>query len=76
MKRAVTMRAALGDPRLLGNALLGASWANWRAMLIACNGEKLSPEERAIYQRFTGREREPGQRRWREQHRKPAGFEW
>ena len=62
MKRAVTMRAALADPQLLGNALLGDSWATWRAMLIACNGEKLNAEEREIYQRFTGRDREPGQR--------------
>jgi hypothetical protein len=62
MKRAVTMRAALSDPQLLGNALPGNSWANWRAMLIASNGEKLNAEERATYQRFTNREREPGQR--------------
>ena len=62
MKRAVTMRAALADPALLGNALPGKSFANWRVMLIASNGERLLAEERKIFQRFTGRKREPGQR--------------
>jgi hypothetical protein len=59
MKAAVTMRTALSDPALLGRALAGPSWAAWRVMLIAANGEKLTDQEREIFNRFTGREREP-----------------
>ncbi len=62
MKRTVTMRKALGDPQLLGNALVGPSWGVWRAFLIAVMGEKLTAGEREIFRRFTGREREPGER--------------
>ena len=62
MKRAVTMRAALDDPRLLGNVLRGSSWANWRVLLIAAAGEELTTKERAIFKRFTGRPQEPGTR--------------
>jgi hypothetical protein len=60
--RTVTMRKALSDARLLGDALHGPSWANWRVFLIAALGEALTPQERAIFKRFTGREHEPGQR--------------
>jgi len=56
------MRAALSDPALLGRALSGPSWDAWRIMLIAANGEYLNEEERQVFRRFTGREREPGQR--------------
>jgi hypothetical protein len=62
MKRRVTMRAALADPRLLGNALHGESWATWHTFLIAAMGEMLTDDERVIFQRFTGRYREPGER--------------
>src|SRR5262245_39961101 len=62
MRRAVTMRAALADPQLLGNALPGDSFSNWRVMLIAANGEKLSATERETFRRFTGRQQEPGER--------------
>jgi hypothetical protein len=62
MKRAVTMRAALADPQLLGNALVGDSWSTWRVFLIATMGESLTPAERKVFQKFTGREREPGER--------------
>lgn len=62
MKRRITMRAALADPRLLGNALSGDSWANWRVMLVAAMGERLRPEERRVFGRFTGRAQEPGAR--------------
>jgi hypothetical protein len=60
MKRAVTMRAALGDPHLLGAALAGDSWATWRVFLIAMMGEKLTDKERKVFCQFTGRDREPG----------------
>ena len=57
-----TMRQALDDPMLLGNILSGPSWECWRVMLIAIMGEALSDAERAIFAKFTAREREPGQR--------------
>jgi hypothetical protein len=60
MRPTVTIRDALADPKLLGNALAGASFANWRVLLIAAAGEELSPEEREIFQRYTGRPREQG----------------
>jgi hypothetical protein len=61
VKKLVTMRAALSDPALLGDALLGASWHSWRVLLIALCGEPLHESERAVFGRLTGgREREPG----------------
>jgi hypothetical protein len=62
MRHVTTMRKALSDPKLLGNALRGPSWANWRVMLIAAAGEALTVSERETFSRFTGRDREPGQR--------------
>jgi hypothetical protein len=62
MRRAVTMRAALGDPGLLGNALQGGSWAAWRTFLIAVMGEELTAPEREVFTRFTGRSQESGAR--------------
>src|SRR5262245_2666403 len=56
------MRESLDDPKLLGSILAGDSWQPWRTMLIAAMGEELTAEERSIFARFTGREREPGQR--------------
>jgi hypothetical protein len=58
----VTMRAALADANLLGNALVGDSWRAWRILLIAMMGEALNTEERAVFERLTGREREPLER--------------
>jgi hypothetical protein len=60
MKAPITIRKALEDPALLGNVLKGESWAPWRVMLIAMMGEKLYEEERGIFARLTGRNREPG----------------
>jgi hypothetical protein len=57
-----TMRQALKDPLLLGNILSGPSWQQWHVMLIATMGEALTEDERAIFTRFTGRDREPDQR--------------
>ena len=56
---ATTMRRALSDPNLLGNVLAGDSWAAWRVLLIAAMGEALTEDERVIFTRLTGREREP-----------------
>jgi hypothetical protein len=58
--RALTsMRAALADPHLLGNALAGESWASWRVLLIALMGEALTDDERSIFKRLTDRDIEP-----------------
>ena len=57
-----SLRRALSDPKLLGNALAGDSWQAWRVLLIAACGEPLSDDERVIFKRLTGREREPGER--------------
>jgi hypothetical protein len=57
-----TMRQALDDALLLGDIVSGPSWECWRIMLIATMGEALTDEERAIFAKFTGREREPGER--------------
>jgi hypothetical protein len=62
MKPTVTMREALNDPQLLGNALQGDSFLVWRILLIAAMGEALTDAERVIFKKFTGREREPLQR--------------
>jgi hypothetical protein len=62
MRSAVSMRAALNDPQLLGNAIAGATWWLWRVLLIAIMGEGLTRTEREAFRKFTGREREPGER--------------
>jgi len=62
MKPKISLREALSDPGLLGNILAGDSWKAWRIILIAAMGEELTEEERAIFTKLTGREREPGQR--------------
>jgi hypothetical protein len=55
----VTMRQALTDPELLGEVLAGDSWRFWVVLLVAIMGEPLDDEERSIFKRLTGREREP-----------------
>jgi hypothetical protein len=60
MRKNVSLREALSDPKLLGDALPGHSWAAWRTILIAAMGEELTPDERAVFARLTGgRECEP-----------------
>lgn len=59
----VTMRAALGDPDLLGGILAGESWRPWRVMLIAVMGEPLDQDEQDTFRHLTGgREYVPGER--------------
>jgi hypothetical protein len=58
----VTMRRALSDRHLLGAVLGGDSWLAWRVLLIAAMGEALTDDERSIFAKLTGREREPGER--------------
>ncbi len=62
MKPLVSMREALADPDLLGDALPGDSWRLWRILLIAAMGEALEDEEREAFGAVTGREREPLER--------------
>jgi hypothetical protein len=62
MRPTTPLREALADPELLGNVLVGDSWQAWKVLLIAAMGEPLNDDERAIFTRFTGREREPLQR--------------
>jgi hypothetical protein len=60
VKPKVSLREALSDQALLGNVLADETWKPWRVLLIAAMGEPLvDDEERAIFKRFTGREREP-----------------
>jgi hypothetical protein len=62
MKKNVSLRKALGDRNLLGDALPGDSWAAWRVILIAAMGEELTSDEREIFGKFTGgRDHEPGE---------------
>jgi hypothetical protein len=62
VKPLVTMRSALEDPQLLGDALPGESWFSWRSLLIASMGEPLvSSAERDAFRALTGgREHVPG----------------
>jgi hypothetical protein len=62
VKQLFTMRRALTDPRLMGNVMPGDSWLPYRVLAIAAMGEELTPDERVVFQKFTGRDREPGQR--------------
>jgi hypothetical protein len=56
------MRSALTDPNLLGTVLAGESWKAWRTLLIAALGERLTTQERELFAKLTGREREPCER--------------
>jgi len=62
MKPTISLRKALADKQLLGNALPGDTWASWRTLLIAAMGEALTDDERATFRALTGREHEPRQR--------------
>ena len=59
MKPRISLREALSDPNLLGSSLAGDSWKAWRTLLIAVMGEELTADDRAIFAKLTGREREP-----------------
>jgi hypothetical protein len=57
MRKNVSLREALSDPKLLD------SWAAWRTILIAAMGEELTSEERELFAKLTGgRDHEPGGR--------------
>ena len=61
MKKLCTMREALRDPHLLGDALPGDSWSAWHVLLIAAAGEPLTDAERVTFKALTGRDHEPGE---------------
>jgi hypothetical protein len=42
MTPSISMREALTDPLLLGDALSGESWQAWRTLMIAAMGEPLT----------------------------------
>ena len=58
----ISLRQALADPALLGGVLDGESWKPWHTLLIAAMGEDLTQDERPVFKKFTGRDREPGRR--------------
>ena len=60
LRKIVTMREALADPRYFGLLLIGDSWAAWRILLIAIVGEQLTDDERIVFKALTGRDIEPG----------------
>src|SRR5262245_62342509 len=62
MRPKISLRKALADKGLLGTMLAGDSWQAWRVLLIAAMGEQLTADERILFTKFTGREREPLQR--------------
>jgi hypothetical protein len=55
----VSLREALADINLLGNALASESWTTWKTLLIAAMGEALTDEERSVFRKITQREHEP-----------------
>jgi hypothetical protein len=59
MKQQKTVRQALSDPNLFGNALAGETWAGWRTLLLALAGEALEPAELEIFTQLTGRRTSP-----------------
>jgi hypothetical protein len=62
MRPLTSLRKALNDPALLGNALIGPSWLAWRVLLIASMGEHLTAAELALFKQLTGRDRAPEKR--------------
>jgi hypothetical protein len=61
MKR-VSLRRAFEDEGLFGNVLSGDSWLPWRSIMLASLGEELNTDERASFQKLTGRPAESGER--------------
>jgi hypothetical protein len=62
MRKRVSLRNALADPDLLGHVMSGPTWEPHRVLAMAAMGEALTPDERTVFQKFTGRDREPGER--------------
>lgn len=62
MKVLMPMRDALEHPAIFGTVLAGETWAAWRVLLIAAMGEKLTDDERGVFESLTGRAQEPRER--------------
>src|SRR5262245_13693864 len=62
MTTTASLRRALQDSKLLGDALAGDTWAAWRALLLAAMGEPLKPDELELFKKFTHRDNPPEQR--------------
>ena len=63
MRKLMTMRAFLEDPRYMGgeDMLAGDTWRSWRIVLIAAMGETLTEDERVTFREMTERDQEPGE---------------
>lgn len=59
MKPLVSLREALSDDALLGTMLPGDSFATWRALLLASQGEELTAGELELFRARTGRDEAP-----------------
>ncbi len=59
MRPLVTLRKAFADPNLLAPVMAGGSREAMRAILLASQGEALTPSEREHWRRLTGRDAEP-----------------
>lgn len=62
MKIITSLREALEDDHLLGQAIAGSSWDYWRALLLAIMGEPLTAEELELFASVTGRREQPQER--------------
>lgn len=62
MNPLLTMREALTNPKIMGNAFAGPTWLAWRSLLIASRGEELNDEERQVFTELTQRHHEPLER--------------
>lgn len=62
MKPLISLRAALEDPHLLQPVMGGESREPMRALLLASQGEELTPSELSHFKRLTGRETPPSER--------------
>ena len=61
IRKLVPMRQAIEDRKLLGAALAGDTWANWRVLLIASAGEPLTDDEMVAFKELTGRDKSPAE---------------
>jgi hypothetical protein len=62
MKPRIPYRKAIRDKHLLGGVVDHVNYAVWDILFLAALGAALTPEERAVFKQFTGRDHEPGAR--------------
>jgi hypothetical protein len=56
----ISVLDTITDPNLLGPYFAGPSWSNWRVVLKATFGLKMTPTERARFRRLADRDPPPG----------------